>query len=223
MPVKYSINMKRIITFLAILLLMGFTASAISFSAGITGSLGGNGSSIEYTGSNSTTVVDTNMIFCAEIGAVANFSLNTHFSIQPEFIYHFNNGHAIETSAQKSITKYNTIEIPILCKYQFPINKGNIGLLLGPTLNFILSYIEVENNNISTSATYTSLSSAEDCNFNIFLFGFAAGIEYAFPLGPGDLAIGCRYEHDFLNLSTLDNESVFRSGFLITASYLYKF
>ena len=154
-------------------------------------------------------------------------------SLQPEAIFHLNNGGSSSssisafglTASGKTTYSFNSIEFPVLAKANLSIGSGTLSALVGPTFNLFIGDITTTTTTKSNFSNSTSedktTTSYEDANWNTFVVGLEAGAEFAFKAGPGKLAIGCVVDFDFGDIAKSDNVTLTR--FAITPQVTYYF
>ena len=135
------------------------------------------------------------------LGGFAEIGITEQFAAQPEILFFSQKGKVSGESQGDditSVTRINTIQIPMLAKGLFPIEQGTIYGIAGPSI-----FLAVGDTKVTTEID-GSKASATDAPDNRLLFGLALGAGYEFPLEPGVLIgelrytrVLSRYEDDF--------------------------
>lgn len=222
--------MKKLIATAAALIL---GASAFAIDLGIVGGLSFNSMTGTVKSGDSTSKTEYDNIIGGKIGAVIDIPAMKVLSIQPEVIFHFNNGGSSSaslnlfglTAAGKTKYSFNSIEFPILVKGSLSIGKGKLSGLIGPTFNLLIgditTTVTTTNNITNKTTTDSSSTSYEDADWNNFVVGAEIGLEYQFKAGSGSLAIGCSADLDFGDIAK--NEKVTMTRFAVTPQVTYYF
>ena len=203
--------MKKPLLLLALAVGLASTAHAQSIKYGV--KAGASLTNLTGGGSDET---DYKVGFHA--GLVANFAVNDIFSIQPELLYSQKGAKAQDDvlssgglPANSSIkAKFNYIDIPVLAH----INAGGLFFELGPQIGFLAAAHSVlEANGQSFSMDVKDQVTSVD-------FGYAGGLGYQLPAGPG---IGLRYNGGFTNLVKDGgaNDKAHNSAFQLYLTYMF--
>lgn len=147
-------------------------------------------------------------------GLVANFAVNDLFSIQPELLYSMKGAKGKDTFGGSSVdAKLNLhyIDVPVLAH----INAGGLFFELGPQIGFLAA--------ANTSADSNGQSYSQDIKSDLKTidFGYAAGLGYQMPAGPG---VGLRYNGGLIDISKDSSNSsnaVRNSAFQLYVTYMF--
>ncbi len=193
--------MKKVFLSLALSAGIASVASAQSASFGVKA----GASLTSYTGKD----VGADYKFGFNGGLIANFGVNDAFSIQPELLYSMKGAKEKDSSYDTKITTHY-IDVPVLAH----INAGGLFFELGPQIGFLVAAkASGKNNGVSVSADVKS-------SYNTVDFGYAAGLGYQMPAGPG---IGLRYNGGFTDV-VKDNGSgnaARNSAFQLYLTYMF--
>lgn len=200
--------MKKIILSLALIAGTAVAANAQSASFGIKA-----GASLTNFTGKGTDGLDLKNKFGFHGGFIANFGINDVVSIQPEVLYSMKGNKATEQYLGTDATLTSTlhyIDVPVLAH----INAGGLFFELGPQLGFLVAAKQKLEYG-SQSATQDVKSSTKTVDF-----GYAAGLGYQMPAGPG---IGLRYNGGFTNIDKDDNSNtaVRNSAFQLYLTYMF--
>lgn len=224
--------MKKIIGIVAAL---AIGASAFAIDLGVVGGVSFNSMTGTVTNGNSSSTAKYDNVIGARFGAVLDLPLTKLLSIQPEAIFHLNNGGSSSssisafglTASGKTTYSFNSIEFPVLVKANLGIGSGTLSALVGPTFNILIGDIKTtttSTNNVTNSTSETkSTTTYNDANWNTFVVGLEAGAEFAFRAGPGKLAIGCVVDFDFGDIAKSDNVTLTRFAITPQATYYFGF
>lgn len=223
--------MKKLISIIAAL---AIGASAFAIDLGVIGGFSFNSLTGTTTSGNTTTTTKYDMAYGGKVGAAIDIPVAKILSVQPEILFHFNNGGSSSSeisafglkASGTTVYSFNSIEFPVLAKANLNIGSGTLSALVGPTFNILIGEITTtvtSKNNIinNTSKTESKNTSFDDANWNTFVVGLEAGAEYSFKAGPGKLAIGCVVDFDFGDIAKSDNVTLTR--FAITPQLTYYF
>jgi hypothetical protein len=175
-------------------------------------------------------------------GIQFDFYVKNKFSILAELDYISKGSHAKSNFALlnsvlvlEELLKINYLEIPVLAKFNFPVSKNFIHLLIGPSLGYAMNGKAklIFNSNFpflnlgSPFSNSTSLNFEED-NINRYDLAINMGVGISFPGNFGQLYGEIRYQLGFSNLNTandptLEDYRVTNSCFMITAGMLLPF
>lgn len=192
--------MKRIISILAVLVMLNTAAAADELSFGAKGGI--------YS-ANITTVPlgwdDTAFKNGWVGGAFANYAFTKNFSVQPELLYTMKGCEGeimfLPYGALKFIGEYNYLDIPVLAKYSIPTESGfctsffvgpNVGILLNANMD-----VEGESFGEPVNGSFDMKDVMSSVDF-AFVFGF--GFEYG--IGGGNLLIDGRFNLGFTKIIT---------------------
>jgi hypothetical protein len=165
------------------------------------------------TGSYTTGGGDFKNKFGFHGGFVANLPISDIFSIQPELLYSMKGYKFNGTDPYYGVT-YNFkqtlhyIDVPVLAR----INAGGLFFEAGPQVGYLVA----ANSSIDDGRVPTRSYSGRD-NLRKVDFGYAAGLGYQLPNGPG---IGLRYNGGFKNvMNTYESAGARNSAFQLYLSY----
>ena len=146
-------------------------------------------------------------------GFVANLPVSDIFSIQPELLYSMK-GYKFNGIDPYSAVTYNFkqtlhyIDVPVLAR----INAGGLFFEAGPQIGYLVA----AKSSIDDGTVPTRSYSGRD-NLRKVDFGYAAGLGYQLPNGPG---IGLRYNGGFKNIfNTYEGAGARNSAFQLYLSY----
>ena len=160
----------------------------------------------------------TDYKFGFHAGVMANFAINDMFSIQPELLYSqkgaktedaFLSAGGLPTRTTVK-AKLNYIDVPILAH----INAGGLFFELGPQIGFLAAaHITAQGGGQSFSQDIKDQITNVD-------FGYAGGLGYQLPAGPG---IGLRYNGGFTNFlkNGGGNDKARNSAFQLYLNYMF--
>lgn len=122
------------------------------------------------------------------------------------------------------VEKYSlsTIEVATYLKPQVRLGRGELHLLGGPVIAFVIGDLDVEGeetlvfDGMSDSATFTDSIEID----NSVLFGLALGAGGAIPLGPGAIVLDVIYNRFFTRI--FDDTDIFPWGVGVLAGYRYR-
>lgn len=194
--------MKKIILSFALVTGAAVAANAQSASFGIKA----GASLTNFTGKN---VEGAAYKFGFNGGLVANFGINDAFSIQPELLYSMKGAKVKDSAFDEKVTAHY-IDVPVLAH----INAGGLFFELGPQIGFLVAARG------SGSSNGNSISQDIKSDYNTVDFGYAAGLGYQMPAGPG---IGLRYNGGFTDV-VKDNSggnAVRNSAFQLYLTYMF--
>ena len=200
--------MKKII--LSMALIAGATAAANAQSASF--GIKAGASLTNFTGKG-TDGKDLKNKFGFNGGFIANLPINDAFSIQPELLYSMKGAKMEGVISGTTVTAKETlhyIDVPVLAR----INAGGLFFELGPQIGFLVAARDaVEENGSSSSSDVKS-------DYNTVDFGYAAGLGYQVPAGPG---IGLRYNGGFTDIvkDNTSNNAVHNSAFQLYLTYMF--
>ena len=159
-----------------------------------------------------------------ELGAFWDIAINEYFSVQPEINYLLirfgakgnrdNSGYYEDLEYSYSMSM---LEIPILAKFNLPIGKGKLSLLIGPSFQILLGNIH-DLENIETNMPYSGGGSdhyiAPDSY--VILGGIvAAGCQI--PVSNGNLIFEFRYRRQLTTY--IDNSNWKSNVFSLRVGY----
>ncbi|MFD1470589.1 porin family protein [Hymenobacter caeli] len=202
--------MKKVILSFALVTGAAVAANAQSASFGIKA-----GASLTNFTGKGTDGVDTKNKFGFNGGFVANFGVNDVFSIQPELLYSMKGTKVTERSLgsgpDATITStLHYIDVPVLAH----INAGGLFFELGPQIGFLVA--------AKQKSEYNGQSDTQDVKSSIKTvdFGYAAGLGYQMPAGPG---VGLRYNGGFTNIDkdNNSNSALHNSAFQLYLTYMF--
>lgn len=173
---------------------------AVDFLMGLRGTVGVSSAFMEILGEKE----ETEPLLSGSFGAVIGVQFVDWFSLEPEFMIHVGNGfsHAQvnKTTGYGELytVMWTTFEFPLMAKFKLAVGKGKFVFAIGPQFNLLLGDINrsVESKGFTEDYVYTT----DDLDIYPYSLGAAAGIEYDFPVGPGNLVLGVRYQMDITNL-----------------------
>ncbi|WP_161599598.1 porin family protein [Hymenobacter nivis] len=149
-------------------------------------------------------------------GFVANLPLSDGFSIQPELLYSMK-GYKVSGIDPFSGNPVNSratlhyIDVPVLAR----INAGGLFFEAGPQFGYLVAAKFERDGNATTPSN--SRSNRKD--YKTVDFGYAAGLGYQLPAGPG---IGLRYNGSFKNATDFYiGEGVRNSVFQLYLTYMF--
>ena len=128
-----------------------------------------------------------------------SFKITDTWLIQPEINVMINNG--MEISGQGYLIKidYNTLDIPLLIKWNFIQSPVIVGFFLGPYLS-----LPIGNLNLTIGQNGSSL------DISGITGGIATGFSIGYKIGPGNIIGDIRFMHDFSSLYVRED---FGNGF----------
>lgn len=148
-------------------------------------------------------------------GFVANLPLSDMFSIQPEVLYSmkgykFDGADPLMGAPLRSTQTLHYIDVPVLAR----LNTGGLFFEAGPQIGYLVAAKFSSDGNANLpSASYSSRNGYKKVDF-----GYAAGLGYQLPGGPG---IGLRYNGSFNNFTKFyDVGGVRNSAFQLYLSYM---
>lgn len=206
--------MKKIILTLSAMVM---SVGLFAFSAGIKGDLGASNHILK----SGDTEYDTSFKLAGRVGGAFAIPITDMFSFEPEIMFHIGNGFIMKESGIEVKISYNTLELPLMFKGKFELGPGKFAVGLGPQFSLLVGDIKTALSYGGTTSTDTA--TAKDMNMNTFAVGFAAGIEYGMPIGPGDLVLGVRYQMDLTNLVKEGSDSQRSMQIFPSLAYLYRF
>jgi len=157
-----------------------------------------------YSGFEGDNAGDQQRIFGAHAGLFVSLPIvEDFFSIKPEVLYSMKGA---ESEDDLFETKLNYIDVPVLAQ----INAGPLYFEAGPQASFRVS------GKIKTPAGESD--DLEGLGYKSALFGYAAGIGLATPLG---LSIGVRYSADASKITDNDDNKVRNSVYMLTLGYAF--
>jgi hypothetical protein len=165
------------------------------------------------TGSYTTGGADFKNKFGFHGGFVANLPFSDIFSIQPELLYSMKGYKYTGTDPYSAVTytfkqTLHYIDVPVLAR----INAGGLFFEAGPQVGYLVA----ANSSIDDGRVPTRSYSGRD-NLRKVDFGYAAGLGYQLPNGPG---IGLRYNGGFKNvMNTYESAGARNSAFQLYLSY----
>jgi hypothetical protein len=140
-------------------------------------------------------------------GLFVNIGLIDLYAIQPEVIFSMCGGRFAYdpdgTGDIDGVVSANIIEVPILHKFRFSLGPGNLYLVAGPEIIFILGDVKTD-----------KPVETEEAPDNFLVYGIVGGIGYELPLGPGYMSFALRIGR------TLDEYMKDFYGFF-TTNYIY--
>lgn len=196
--------MKKVILSLALITGTAVAASAQSASFGIKA-----GASLTNFTGKGTDGLDLKNKFGFHGGFVANFGINDVVSIQPELLYSMKGAKSPDNSIDNKVTTHY-IDVPVLAH----IKAGGLFFELGPQVGFLVAA------KASANINGSSISQDVKSGYKSVDFGYAAGLGYQMPAGPG---IGLRYNGGFTD-AVKDNGSdnaVHNSAFQLYLTYMF--
>ncbi|TPG62985.1 porin family protein [Hymenobacter nivis] len=148
-------------------------------------------------------------------GFVANLPLSDVFSIQPELLYSMKGYKA--SGIDPSGNPFNNrrtlhyIDVPVLAR----INAGGLFFEAGPQFGYLVAAKFARDGNASGPAvSYNTRDGYRKVDF-----GYAAGLGYQLPTGPG---IGLRYNGGFKNVQEYYNgRGIRNSAFQLYLTYMF--
>lgn len=204
--------MKRALI-LAIVLLIGaaFTVSAQDISVQAGGKAGLNFG--WFTGGD-WDPDDNGIGIGLTLGGFLELGFSEQFAAQPEILIFSQKGKAkgeLGTEDYTSVTRINTIQIPLLAKALFPSDEGTLYGILGPSVFLAVGDVK------TTAEIDGDKDSGTDTPDNRLLFGLAVGGGYEYPIDPGVLIGELRYTRI---LSRFENDSdVFGNSLSLLVGY----
>jgi hypothetical protein len=202
--------MKRILLSGALLAATAGAAHAQSPSFGIKA----GASLTNITGSYTTGGADFKNKFGFHGGLVANLPISDIFSIQPELLYSMKgykstgiDPYYAATANVKQTLHY--IDVPVLAR----INAGGLFFEAGPQVGYLVA----AKWSLDGDGNVPTRSYSGRDNLRKVDFGYAAGLGYQLPNGPG---IGLRYNGGFKNIfNTYEGAGARNSAFQLYLSY----
>ena len=142
------------------------------------------------------------------LGVMAQHTLMPNIIVQPELIY-TNKGYTWEdtdtedgiTIKMESTVKLDYIELPLLFKYDMPMNNMSLQPYLGPSLGFLMK-AEVE---AEASANGISVSDTEDIKDEISSIDLGLNLGVDAIVGK-NIMVGLRYNLGLINLDDSKDE-----------------
>jgi hypothetical protein len=194
---------------------LGFTSMAQTISFGPR--IGATFANMKLTGDDASIEFKNTTGF--QIGAVANFTVNEMFSIQPELLLvqkGFESGND-EDGTMKATLNY--LEVPVLAKITFGTETFKGFITGGPTLGYAMSGTNSYELNGQEESEDIEFDDEED---NRFETGLSIGVGAGYKVGAGELNLDVRYG---LGLSSLnkDNDEVSFKNRVIGVSVAYLF
>ncbi len=204
----YPFCMKKTLLSAALLAFTGAAAHAQSATFGIKA-----GASLTNAVGNGTTGADLRNKFGFHAGLVANLPLSDVFSIQPELLYSMkgyrfsgNDGFGTPLDSKQTL-RY--IDVPVLAR----LHAGGLFFEAGPQFGYMVAAKFSYDGNANTPAgSYGNRS-----GYRAVDFGYAAGLGYRLPTGPG---IGLRYNGSFTNFLDCYGQGFHNSAFQLYLSYM---
>jgi hypothetical protein len=147
-------------------------------------------------------------------GFVANLPISGIFSIQPELLYSMKGYKSTGTDPYYAATAnikqtLHYIDIPVLAR----ISTGGLFFEAGPQFGYLVAAKRSQNGDGNIPA----ISYSGRDNLRKVDFGYAAGLGYQLPNGPG---IGLRYNGGFTNfVHTYEDKGARNSAFQLYLSY----
>lgn len=202
--------MKKVILSMALVTGVAVAASAQSASFGIKA-----GASLTNFTGKGTDGSDLKNKFGFNGGFIANLPVNDAFSIQPELLYSmkgykFSGSDALGTTIDSKETLHY-LDVPILAR----VNAGGLFFELGPQIGFLVAAKYSAEGSNGQSGSYSTKS-----DYKAVDFGYAAGLGYQMPTGPG---IGLRYNGGFIDVFKNNNggNAVHNSAFQLYLTYMF--
>jgi hypothetical protein len=124
------------------------------------------------------------------LGGFLELGFSEQFAAQPEILFFTQKGKAkgeILNEDVTSVTRINTIQVPLLAKALFPIDEGTLYGILGPSIFLAVGDVK------TTVEVDGDKDSGTDAPDNRLLFGLALGAGYEYPIDPGVLIGELRY------------------------------
>jgi len=124
------------------------------------------------------------------LGGFVELGFSEQFAAQPEILFFTQKGKAkgeIGNDDFTSVTRINTIQLPLLAKALFPIDEGTLYGILGPSIFLAVGDVK------TTFEVDGDKDSGTDAPDNRLLFGLALGAGYEYPIDPGVLIGELRY------------------------------
>jgi len=163
----------------------------------------------DYMGSNVSKKSLMNFTF----GAYVAYTIMENFSIQGEINFMINQGYKLSIPGYSAKVKYNSIDLPVLVKYNFLSDPAVLGILGGPYLSIPVGDVKVSG---MGSASTSGIA-----------FGLAVGAYGGYKLGPGHIIGDLRF---IMDLSATEAKAfgysmdfIKRRGFILTVGYEYTF
>ncbi len=149
------------------------------------------------------------------LGGFLELGFSEQFAAQPEILFFTQKGKAKYEGADgddaTSVTRINSIQIPLLAKALFPIDEGTLYGILGPSVFLAVGDAKTT---VNVDGDKDSFTDAPD---NRLLFGLALGAGYEYPVDPGVLIGELRYTRV---LSRFENNSdVFGNSLSLLVGY----
>jgi hypothetical protein len=147
-------------------------------------------------------------------GLVANLPLSDMFSIQPEVLYSMKgykfDGADPMGASLRSAQTLHYLDVPVLAR----LNTGGLFFEAGPQIGYLVAAKFSRDGNANLPAT----SYSSRYGYKKVDFGYAAGLGYQLPGGPG---IGLRYNGSFNDFTKFyDAGGVRNSAFQLYLSYM---
>jgi len=123
-----------------------------------------------------------------------NYAITDRLSVQPELNFMIGQGYELRFSARGYVSRevdvnYNSLDIPILVRFNVSSSPLIFGIQAGPHISIPLGTAEIYQDNAGYLGKFTINSSA--------VFGFTAGLFSGFPAGPGRIVGDLRFVFDF--------------------------
>jgi hypothetical protein len=148
----------------------------------------------DMIGTGFTPKEKSNTAFSASLYGAFKF---THmWSIQPEANFMTNNGMEISGLGYMYKIDYQTIDIPLLVRFNFLQKTPFLaGIVIGPYISIPIGRLNFQYNGANPNLDIKGIA-----------YGIAGGFSLAFKLGPGHLVGDIRYINDFNSLKIYENE-----------------
>jgi hypothetical protein len=122
------------------------------------------------------------------------FKFNDAWLIQPELNFMINNGMKISGHGNTVSIRYNTMDIPVLVRWNFIQRPLVAGIILGPYISLPLGKLNLVIDDKGSALDMTGVT-----------FGFTGGFTIAYKIGPGHIVGDIRYLNDFSSLKVRED------------------
>ncbi len=151
------------------------------------------------------------------ITLMAVLGITEHFAVQPELSFSCRDGMTYAYLDKRGFFSVSSINIPVLAKGRFLAGPGVFGVNAGPVFSFLVGDVRFAG---AGTVYRESLSAAK---LNVVQFGFAGGVDYMLPLGPGSVVFDIRGTGDFTDMSAVSVEMGHRVQIALSVGYVADF
>jgi hypothetical protein len=204
-----------LVTILVVAVLASLPAQDISTAAGIKGGMNlGWFSGDDWSDGVDTLDGDNGVGLGLTIGGFLELGFTEQFAAQPEFLFFQQKGkvsYEVGGDDATTVTRINTIQIPILAKGIFPVDGITLFGVLGPSVFITLGDAKV------TTEVDGSKDSVDETPDNRMLLGLAVGAGFEYPIDPGALIGELRYTRVLSRYE--NNQDVFGNSVSLLVGY----